>query len=74
MDLGFIINLIDFILIKKLNLFISLVWIIIVNINVDSLYLKGIYRNVCIILKGVSNIINIYIIENTCNELLLNIL
>ena len=74
LNLRFIINLIDFVLIRKLNLFINLIQIIIININIDFLNLKGIYRNIYIILKRISNIINIFIIKNIYNKLLLNIL
>ena len=68
------INLINSILIRKLNLFINSIQIIIMGININFLNLKGIYKNIYIILEGISNIINIYIIKNICNELLLSIL
>lgn len=50
-----IINLIDSILIRKLNLLINLIQTIIIDINTDFLNLKGICKDICIILKEVSN-------------------
>lgn len=70
-DSGSTINLIDSVLARKLNLPISPVQTTIVGISADSLNLRGICRDVRVALGGVSNVINIYVMENARNELLL---